>query len=194
MRLFCRLGFHDRYPTDTFVKIHDIPNTNEAMFGKVLEGTMTDRSLLDLTLAEGIAERDRRQALRAQGKPLTRTPGEDEHATPKFTTDTRAEKTVQAEIKRLLGTHEIEVYDTSQPFRAAITPGVPDLLCFCPRRGFFVVEVKSATGKQSAAQLHFQHLCERAGVRYILGGVAAVTAFLAKQTGQPASRADLSEP
>lgn len=91
----------------------------------------------------------------------------------------QTEKQVQAEVKELLSICNVVAYDTSQPFRAAITPGVPDLLCFGPRHGFFVVEVKRPGGAQSAAQKQFQHHCERAGVPYVLGGVFAVLAFLA---------------
>lgn len=88
------------------------------------------------------------------------------------------EKREQRAVKNLLAMLNIAVYDTSQPFRAAITAGVPDLLCFCTKRGFFVVEVKSGRGKQTPAQRTFQELCEDANVPYVLGGTAEVAAFL----------------
>lgn len=88
------------------------------------------------------------------------------------------EKATQHAIKKLLKLMGLVYYDTSQPFRAKITPGVPDLLVFGPRHGFFVVEVKSPKGRQSAAQQQFASLCEAAGVPYILGGVQQVADFL----------------
>lgn len=92
------------------------------------------------------------------------------------------EKHVQSAIKKLLGYYDIAVYDTSQPFRAAVTPGVPDLLCFCTTRGFFVIECKSEDGRQSKAQREFQSHCEAAGVPYVLGGIENVATFLRQQT------------
>ena len=88
------------------------------------------------------------------------------------------EKHVQRAVKGLLGQMSIAVYDTSQPFAAKITPGVADLICFCPRRGLFFVECKRKGGKQSPAQQVFQRHCEDAGVPYLLGGVDEVTEFL----------------
>ena len=91
------------------------------------------------------------------------------------------EKQVQKLVKEMLSICHVVIYDTSQPFRAAITPGVPDLLCFGPRHGFFVVEVKAPGGSQSPAQRLFQQHCEAAGVPYVLGGVDQVLAFLASE-------------
>jgi hypothetical protein len=89
------------------------------------------------------------------------------------------EKEVQHAVRRLLDVHGVAVYDTSQPFRAAITAGVPDMRYFCERRGFVVVEVKRPGGKQSPEQGVFAERCANAGVPYVLGGVDAVAAFLA---------------
>lgn len=93
------------------------------------------------------------------------------------------EKEVQRHVKKLLALFGVGVYDTSQPFKAAITPGVPDLICFCQRRGLFFVEVKRPGGKQSEEQAEFQRQAEAAGVPYILGGVDEVKAFLEKAIG-----------
>ena len=88
------------------------------------------------------------------------------------------EKHVQRAVKDLLRQMSIAVYDSSQPFAAKITPGVADLICFCPRRGLFFCEVKRKGGKQSPAQKVFQTHCEAAGIPYILGGVDEVSEFL----------------
>lgn len=71
-----------------------------------------------------------------------------------------SEKRVQHAVKQVLALHRIRYWDTSQPFRAAITPGLPDLLCICPRRGLFFVECKAERGKLTAAQEEFAALCE----------------------------------
>lgn len=88
------------------------------------------------------------------------------------------EKQVQAAVRRLLAMVGCAVWDTSQPFRAAITPGVPDLIVFHPRRGLFFVEVKRPGGRVSDAQRAFAQHCRDAGVAYVLGGVDEVLTFL----------------
>jgi hypothetical protein len=45
--------------------------------------------------------------------------------------------------------------------------GFPDLTGFKDNKIFFV-EVKSATGRQTGEQKHFQELCQKAGLTYIL--------------------------
>lgn len=45
--------------------------------------------------------------------------------------------------------------------------GFPDITFFKDNKIGFV-EVKSATGKQTEEQLHFQELCQKAGLTYIL--------------------------
>ena len=44
--------------------------------------------------------------------------------------------------------------------------GFPDITVFTPELVF--IECKSPTGKQSKAQIEFEALCDRAGVKYIL--------------------------
>jgi hypothetical protein len=92
-----------------------------------------------------------------------------------------SEKVVQTSVKRLLDLFNVAVYDTSQPFRAKITPGVPDLICFCEKRGLFFVEVKDEKGKQTPAQSAFECLANKAGIPYILGGVDEVKSFLSQR-------------
>lgn len=89
-----------------------------------------------------------------------------------------SERAVQSSITKLFRQMSVPYYDTSQPFRALITPGVPDLIVFHPRHGLAFIEVKSVSGRQSKAQQRFQQQCEAAGIRYVLGGVEAVAAWL----------------
>ena len=96
------------------------------------------------------------------------------------------EKQVQAAVRDLLTQMSVEVWDTSQPFAAKITPGVPDLLCICPKRGVFFCEVKRPGGKQTPAQRAFQVACEVAGTPYVLGGVDEVAEFLRTYTRRAA--------
>lgn len=88
------------------------------------------------------------------------------------------EKETQHAVRRLLASVGARVWDTSQPFRAKITPGLPDLLAFVPGRGLVFIECKRPGGKQSPAQREFQAECEAAGVPYVLGGVDEVAAYL----------------
>lgn len=83
------------------------------------------------------------------------------------------EKTVQEHVKEALAVFGWQVWDTSQPFRAAITPGLPDLICLHPRRGVLFVEVKAPRGTLSAAQRAFQAACQSAGVCYLVARSAA---------------------
>lgn len=86
------------------------------------------------------------------------------------------EKHAQAKIKQLLRLAGGVVFDTSQPFRALITPGVPDLIAFVPRRGLVFIECKGPLGKQSKAQRGFQAQCEAAGVPYLLADRVEIVA------------------
>lgn len=90
----------------------------------------------------------------------------------------RTEKQIQYAVKRLLAVARVVVYDTSQPFRAAITPGVPDLICFHRERGLFFIECKREGGRQTVPQFEFGCHCDMAGVPYIVGGTREVADFL----------------
>lgn len=97
----------------------------------------------------------------------------------------RDEKVEQRQIKRMLDSLGIAWYDTSQPFHAAITPGVPDLICFKPLIDgegppwrLFFIEVKKRGGIQTPAQRLFEQLCLWAGIPYILGSSTEVAEFL----------------
>ena len=81
--------------------------------------------------------------------------------------DPRTEAQIQAACKALLKTVGFSVWDTSQPFRARITPGIADL--FAAGRGMNVwIECKAGYNKQSAEQKDFQQKVEANGGRYLL--------------------------
>lgn len=101
------------------------------------------------------------------------------------------EKSIQTAVKRLLDQLDVAYYDTSQPHRALITPGLPDLLCFSGRHGLFFVECKSARGRLSSAQQRFRDHAVRAGVPYLVArSVTDVAVFLA---GSPELSARIPE-
>lgn len=81
--------------------------------------------------------------------------------------DGRSEKEIQAATKKALEVLGFEVWDTSQPFAAAITPGVPDLIV-AGRGVVAFIEMKSANGTQSDAQAFFQMMVEANGGTYLL--------------------------
>lgn len=65
------------------------------------------------------------------------------------------------------------------------TPGIPDVHCFLPRRHGVAAtpmlqwEVKrSRGGRTSPAQLAYEQSCHTAGIHYVRGDVAALTAWL----------------
>jgi hypothetical protein len=61
--------------------------------------------------------------------------------------------------------------------------GCPDISGFLRGGRSFFVEVKSVTGRQSAEQRAFQHICEQWGAVYVLArSVEDVEAALAAQT------------
>lgn len=81
--------------------------------------------------------------------------------------DDRSEEEIQEGVKELLTTAGFAVWDTSQPFAAAITPGLPDL--YAVGRGLCLwIECKSAKGVQSDAQKGFQKAVESNGGTYVL--------------------------
>ena len=73
------------------------------------------------------------------------------------------EKQTQAGITKALRMLGAAVWDTSQPHRAKITPGLPDLLVF-HRGRFTFAEVKRPGGKLTKPQKVFRDECEAAGV------------------------------
>lgn len=73
------------------------------------------------------------------------------------------ESDVKAGITKALRTCGAQVWDTSQPHRAMITPGVPDLLVFLGPR-FTFAEVKRPGGALSAGQRQFMEACRVACV------------------------------
>ena len=89
----------------------------------------------------------------------------------------RPEALEQRKVVRLYQTVGCQVWTTSQPFRAALSPGIPDLIVF-HRRAMWFHETKAPKGKQSPEQLQFQRAADRCGVRYVLGGEAEAKKLL----------------
>jgi hypothetical protein len=103
----------------------------------------------------------------------------------------RPEKVEQRQIKRMLDSLGIAYYDTSQPFHAAITPGLPDLLCFKPLIDgsgppwrIFFIEVKKRGESQSPAQCLFEQMCLWSGIPYVLGSTDDVARYLGLEVAQ----------
>ena len=81
--------------------------------------------------------------------------------------DQRTEAQIQQAIKNLLKQFSFAVWDTSQPFKARITPGLADL--FVAGRGYNLwVEVKAGYNKQTPEQIEFQREVEANGGMYLL--------------------------
>jgi hypothetical protein len=94
----------------------------------------------------------------------------------------RSEKVEQTALKQMFnGLGYVAYFDTSQPFHPAITPGLPDLLCFdtrCTPWRLFFVEAKRRGAWQSPSQRLFEHCCQQVGIDYVLGGVQEVGRYL----------------
>ena len=92
--------------------------------------------------------------------------------------DTRTEAEIQAACKKLLKKMGYAVWDTSQPFKARITPGLADL--FVTGHGLcFWVEVKAGYNKQTPEQIDFQQKVEdNAGVYLLAYSEDDVAAWL----------------
>jgi hypothetical protein len=58
------------------------------------------------------------------------------------------------------------------------TPGIPDLYVFVPGWSDLWIEVKSATGKRSSAQLAFAEMCSKLSITYLCGGLDEVIQWL----------------
>lgn len=129
------------------------------------------------TLAEwkGAPGSEPRNTLRPADKASARVP------------DHRSEKEIQHAIRTALELSGFRCWDTSQPFAAAITPGLPDLV-FIGHGIVGFCEVKGPKGKATPAQAEFIELVGENGgiallwrdeteaiewIRSVLGGRAA---------------------
>ena len=82
-----------------------------------------------------------------------------------------SEKEVQRDVYRLYVALGCEVIWFSQPRETMQTRGIPDLKVYCRRKGLtWWHETKSAGGKQTPEQVHFEEIARACGERYILGG------------------------
>jgi hypothetical protein len=66
-----------------------------------------------------------------------------------------------------------------------MSPGLPDLLAFLPRRDqaavLVCIEVKAAGGRLRPGQVLFREACARAQVAHVVGGIDDVVAWLLDQ-------------
>lgn len=77
-----------------------------------------------------------------------------------------SEKQIQQGVKDTLKRFGFRVWDTSQPFRAAITPGLSDLIAM--GRGVVVfIECKSEMGRLTRAQRMFRDAVRENGGQYL---------------------------
>lgn len=85
-----------------------------------------------------------------------------------------SEKQIEAGIIQLGRALGLTVVKFSQPRHTMQTGGIPDLRVYWPNgkltRAAWV-EVKKPNGIQTIAQQAFQHVVERAGERYVIGGM-----------------------
>lgn len=84
--------------------------------------------------------------------------------------DQREEAEIRLEIRRwCLHRGAIFVVDNEQQRKTRVTEGLSDLIVFWgDERGITFIEVKSAKGKQTMAQLKFQTAVEASGGVYVL--------------------------
>ena len=90
-----------------------------------------------------------------------------------------SEKAVQARVRRLYMEMGADVFSTSSVRRSRIARGMADLYVLHPKFALWF-ETKAPKGKQSPAQVAFQHSCERAGVTYLCGGLDVALNHLRK--------------
>ena len=96
------------------------------------------------------------------------------------------EEAERLHCKALYEAHGCTVVNYSQAQRAQQTAGIPDLQVFFPDGTWAYHEVKRQKGpefyavgsKQSEAQIWFQELCERYGIRYVCGARDVAEAML----------------
>ena len=93
-----------------------------------------------------------------------------------------SEKAILARVRLLLEDVGCTVYSTVQTRRSHVSAGLPDLYVLHAKLGGFWIEGKSWHGKQSAAQLAFQHACGLAAVDYlVIRSVDELVAYLQKR-------------
>lgn len=81
--------------------------------------------------------------------------------------DQRTEAQIQAACKKLLKQMGFAVWDTSQPFKARITPGLADLFVAGRGRNAWI-EVKAGYNKQTPEQIEFEREVKEHGGIYVL--------------------------
>lgn len=130
-----------------------------------------------LTIAEAIAEAERRRIRREQGLPLHETPAEA--AVRIQEEDTRLEREIQADVVKVYRAIGCKIWSHSEPRRAKLTAGYPDLTVMHPgRRLTWYHETKTPAGSLRPAQLEFLATAASCGVAVVVGGVRAAEEHL----------------
>ena len=132
-----------------------------------------------MSMADTIAEAERRAARRAAGLPLHETPAEE--VVRIADDDRRLEKEIQRSVRKLYIAHGCRVFWLSQARETGQTAGLGDLFVFYPKGGkpqAWWHEVKTPTGKLSPAQEDFRILCNTCLVGHVYGGIPAAEAKL----------------
>ena len=95
--------------------------------------------------------------------------------------DSPSERAILARVRQLLLDIGCQVYSLSQTRRSHVSAGLPDMYALHARLGGFWIEGKRPGGKQSPAQVAFQHACAAAGVDYLCGGMPEVLDYLERR-------------
>jgi hypothetical protein len=95
--------------------------------------------------------------------------------------DDPSEKAVLARVRLLFHDVGCTTYSTVQTRRSRQAIGLPDLWVMSPRLGGFWFECKRPGGKQSPAQVAFQHACQLCAVDYVKGGTNEAIAYLQRR-------------
>src|SRR6266487_3652269 len=93
-----------------------------------------------------------------------------------------SEKALLARVRLVLHDIGATTYQLTQTRPSRVARGIPDLYVLHGKVGGFWVETKGWHGKQSPAQVAFQHACQLAAVDYLLvRSVDDLVAYLQKR-------------
>lgn len=133
--------------------------------------------------AEMIAEANRRDRRRAEGKPLEPTPDELAGDKRLRDADERLEKDIQRDVRKFYIAHGCTVWNLSQARATKQTAGLSDMYITHPRcKRAWWHETKTPSGKLSPAQVVFVEENAICGVTVVVGGMIAADVWL-KQIG-----------
>jgi hypothetical protein len=130
-----------------------------------------------MSIADTIAEAERRRIRRDAGLPLHETPAEVAERIQED--DDRLEREIQIDVVKLYKALGCQVWSHSELRKTKQTPGYPDLTVLHPRRRLsWYHETKTPTGTLEPAQLVFRSTAAESGLTVIVGGVVAAEEFL----------------